>query len=465
MASINLGGGDGDGDGDGYSSPALLVGFSSPAIETGGIGELFPPVDSVTSPAASSSSPYPTEMASSPGEGSDGGSDGGGGGNAVKKAVWSKLSNAVEVASPVMGAVSWPALGESNKAGSKSSSSESLQALSDGSLMPALQVTGNASSASVDPSVTHSGQRSGRRGGGISGAYLPSNRGVSQRSPARKESKVESPHNTYKESPRGGFGPQLNSGNEHHYQRGSYRRGYGGPHPRGGYGSYHKLEQGQGQGRGGQEWNQHRNFNNRGTNMQPQRGGYNRGGYIRPYVHNLTPFTLPPMQLPMRPFGNNVVYPDVASGMVYFQGPAPPMVQGQFYYPVPDPLHDNIVKQIDFYFSNDNLVKDTYLRRYMDEQGWVHVNLIAGFNKVSSLTDNVKLILDVMQKSTVVEVQGDKMRRRNDWMRWLMPPAVQDSLGSQLQGIRLDDGFSSWSPSGESLSQLQQGGGDRIPTA
>ncbi|KAI3717104.1 hypothetical protein L1987_68471 [Smallanthus sonchifolius] len=461
MASINLGGG--DSDSDGYSLPALSVGFSSPEIETGGIVELFPPVDSVTSPAASSSSPspYPPETASSTGEGSDGG---GGGDNEAKKAVWSKLSNAVEVVTPVMGAVSWPALGETTKAGSKSSSSESLPALSDGSVMPALQVTGNASSASVDPSVTHSGQRSGRRGGGISGAYLSSNKGVSQRSPARQESKVESPHNTYKESPRGGFGSQLNGGNEHHYQRNSYRRGYGGPHPRGEYGSYHKLEQGQGQSRGGQEWNQHRNLNNRGTNMQPQRGGYNRGGYIRPYVHNFTPFVHPPMQLPMRPFGNNVVYPDVASGMVYFQGPAP-MVQGQFYYPVSDPLHDNIVKQIDFYFSNDNLVKDTYLRRYMDEQGWVHVNLIASFNKVSSLTDNVKLILDVMQKSTVVEVQGDKMRRRNDWMRWLMPPAVQDSLGTRLQGIRLDEGFSSRSPAVESRSQLQQGEGDWIPTA
>ncbi|XP_076957484.1 la-related protein 1B-like [Bidens hawaiensis] len=74
----------------------------------------------------------------------------------------------------------------------------------------------------------------------------------------------------------------------------------------------------------------------------------------------------------------------------------------------------------------------------MDEQSWVPVNLIAGFNKVSCLTDNLQLILDAMQKSTVMEVQGDKMRRRNDWMRWLILPYVQDSLGSQLQGIRLD---------------------------
>ncbi|GKE14405.1 hypothetical protein Tco_1421982, partial [Tanacetum coccineum] len=78
----------------------------------------------------------------------------------------------------------------------------------------------------------------------------------------------------------------------------------------------------------------------------------------------------------------------------------------------------------------------------------------------------------------------DKIRRRNDWMKWLMPPTVdyssegvprslsQDSLTSQLQSIALDEAtlknaahvesFSSrLSSSGEFSSQFQQvGGGD-----
>lgn len=37
------------------------------------------------------------------------------------------------------------------------------------------------------------------------------------------------------------------------------------------------------------------------------------------------------------------------------------------------------------YCSNENLIRDTYLRRNMDEQGWVPINLIAGFTKVSFL--------------------------------------------------------------------------------
>ncbi|KAI3743647.1 hypothetical protein L1987_61358 [Smallanthus sonchifolius] len=55
-----------------------------------------------------------------------------------------------------------------------------------------------------------------------------------------------------------------------------------------------------------------------------------------------------------------------------------------------------------------------------------------------------------------VHLQAEKMRRRNDRMRWLMPPAVQLPLASQLQGIRLDSRPSS----GELSSQLPQGGGE-----
>ncbi|KAI7738349.1 hypothetical protein M8C21_008412 [Ambrosia artemisiifolia] len=183
----------------------------------------------------------------------------------------------------------------------------------------------------------------------------------------------------------------------------------------------------------------------------PQRG-FSRG-YIRPSVHTSAPFIPPPMHVPVPPFGNNMMYPDVTPPLIYVQPqqamPFGAPIQPQMYYPGPDPLlYANIVNQIDFYFSNDNLVRDTFLRRNMDEQGWVPVGLIAGFKKVSYLTDNVQLILDAMRTSTVVEVQGDKLRRRNDWMKWIMPvpgqysnpsspQANHEGLVSQVQGLSL----------------------------
>ncbi|KAI3669373.1 hypothetical protein L6452_40607 [Arctium lappa] len=471
------------------------------------------------------------EIASSPDDsGTDGqGSDSGGvgGSSASKKPVWNKPSNGVvEVVSPVMGAVSWPALGESTKASPKSSSSESLKALADGPLPPALQVTGNSSPSShtqtsasnlhPTPTPNHvapARQKPMKRGGSFN-SNLSVNGGVSHMSATGQDLVVENPHNTsgkpgtavaeasprdqtHIESQRGGSGAQSHNGNDHQLQRNSYRRGNGGQHPRGD-GSYHHSYGGKrDQDRGNHEWNQHsRSFNSRDTHLQPQRG-YPRG-YIRPSVHTSTPFIPPPMPLPVQSFGNNLMYPDMPSPVFYVPGPPPPPeslramplvapIPPPMYFAVPDPLlHARIVSQIDYYFSNENLIKDTYLRKNMDEQGWVPVSLIAGFKKVLYLTDNVQLILDAMRASTVVEVQGDRIRRRNDWMRWLMhPPAQysnlsspqavgrshnQDIMASQLQGITLDETnstnqdsvgtFFGRSSSGEFNSQSQQAGGE-----
>ncbi|KAK9062051.1 hypothetical protein SSX86_019235 [Deinandra increscens subsp. villosa] len=412
-------------------------------------------------------------------DGSGSGSDNSGGTNASKKPVWNRPSNGVvDAVSPVMGAA-WPALGESTKPTLKSSSSESLKALADGSLTsfpPALQVvTGSSSpshkqanannlnSTSTQNHVAPSRQRPMKRGGGNSSANVSSNGVVAQPPPTSQDSVVEPPPNTsgkagnaaehpsprehaYKESQKGGFGSQSHSGNDHHHQRGSYRRGNGG--------SYHHNYGGKrDHDRGNPEWNQHsRSFNNRDTHLQPQRG-FSRG-YIRPTVHTPASFIPPSMHVPVPPFANNMMYPDAASSLIYVPGPHPPAMPfgaPQVYFAGHDPrLYATIVNQIDYYFSNENLVKDTYLRRNMDDQGWVSVSLIAGFKKVSSLTDNVQLILDAMRTSTVVEVQGDKIRRRYDWMKWIMPAPGQysnpsspqtnhEGLVSQVQGLSLHE--------------------------
>ncbi|CAI0461396.1 unnamed protein product [Linum tenue] len=57
------------------------------------------------------------------------------------------------------------------------------------------------------------------------------------------------------------------------------------------------------------------------------------------------------------------------------------------------------------------------------------------FVQVSHLTDNIPLILEALRSSTAVEVQGDKVRRRNDWMRWLMPQSVQFPSNPIPQGL------------------------------
>ncbi|XP_059293017.1 la-related protein 1C [Lycium ferocissimum] len=405
--------------------------------------------------------------------------------NAAKKPVWNKPSNgAVEVASPVMGAVSWPALSESTKASPKADLLKALpegsDALSQGTGMtfPPSQKQVNPKNVNTNSTPNHAPtrQRSIKRGGGNQSNYPSSNGGFPQQQPLQG-SVVEITQNNSGKSgnsgaestlrvnnhrdggQRGGFGSQSPGGNEHQQHRSSYRRGNGGPHPRGD-GSYHHGYGGRrDQERGNQDWNPNRSFGSRDANMQPQRGP--TGPFFRGPPHASPHFM--PQPLPVRPpFGAPMVYPEVPPPVIYVPGlptdplrmpmiaPMPPM-----FFHVPDTqLYSKIVSQIDYYFSNENLIKDTFLRQNMDEQGWVPVNLIAGFKKVMQLTDNLQLMLDAVRSSTVVEVQGEKIRRRNDWMNWAMPPSVQystvssplshkksstDSLAEHFQSVVFDE--------------------------
>ncbi|XP_012704455.1 la-related protein 1C [Setaria italica] len=70
----------------------------------------------------------------------------------------------------------------------------------------------------------------------------------------------------------------------------------------------------------------------------------------------------------------------------------------------PEQLRQVIRKQIEYYFSTENLDEDIYLRAQMDEQGWVPLTLIAGFKKVCSTTTDMELILDSILPSTEVDI-------------------------------------------------------------
>ncbi|XAR58009.1 hypothetical protein NMG60_11026335 [Bertholletia excelsa] len=388
--------------------------------------------------------------------------------NAAKKPAWNKPSNGAMEVGPVMGAASWPPLSESTKATPKSSSSELLKVPSDGSVS-ASQEIGIASSSSSHKQVSTSNvnpsssadrvapvrQKSMKRGSGTSSGSVSAN-GDFQQQPSPQGPLVEMPSPTsgkprpassesssrdhiHRESgQRGGYVSQPHTGNDHHPQRNSFRRGNGG----------HNHNH-----RGNQDWNSQRSFSGRDNHMQPQRmippRNFMRGGP----PHGPPPF-IPP---PLRPYTPTMVYPEMAPPLFYVQGPSvvTPIPSSPMYYPVLDPqLNNKILNQIDYYFSNENIIKDTYLRQKMDEQGWVPIKLIAGFKKVKLLTENIQLILDVMRSSNIVEVQGDKVRRRNDWNKWLMPPTVQfptvssprslgtsgqDTLASNIQRMSLEE--------------------------
>lgn len=398
-------------------------------------------------------------------------------GAAAKKA-WNKPSNrpTAEVGA-VMGAESWPALSESARGSPKSSSTYPVKTSSHGSIsapqeVPVVSVsspkkvntnisTPVSSSSNAPPARQKSMKQRGGGGSGLSHNTVAANGSLSEASPTAGAVVEAPPSNPGKsggsvgESSRDNIqrdaGPKGGShgGNEQQQQHPrSFRRS--GTFPRGD-GSYHHSNGGR-QERGKQDWgNSHRNFGSRDIQSSHQRGVGSRP-FLRGPAPN-APF-IPPTSvvLPFPP----MVYTDMPTPVYYVPAPLPesvrpmPMVPiSPVYLPIHDPnLASKILNQIDYYFSNENLVKDTYLRQNMDSEGWVSISLIASFKKVSQLTDNIQIILDAIQVSNVVEVQGDKVRRKNDWIKWIMPnvqspqpiaESNQNVLAAHINNITLEE--------------------------
>ncbi|KAI3420681.1 HTH La-type RNA-binding domain-containing protein [Psidium guajava] len=170
------------------------------------------------------------------------------------------------------------------------------------------------------------------------------------------------------------------------------------------------------QQRGNQEWH------------SPQVGGFDPR-FMRPVPPLSFPFPFPPPYHPFPPqqafpFGSPLAYPEMAP---HFFPTLPLDIQAGGPFPVqppPDvysPLHFEILRQIEYYFSKDNLIKDLHFRKEWNGQGWVHISIIAAFKKVSSMTRDINLILDAIRTSTMLEIQGEMVRKRDDWERWLVP--------------------------------------------
>ncbi|MED6106378.1 hypothetical protein PIB30_004151 [Stylosanthes scabra] len=403
-----------------------------------------------------------------------------------KKPAWRRQSNGVEDASAVkvMDAVSWPALSDSTKPSTKLTpevGASSSKTASDGSQptppgpvashSPWKQAAGaGTGNAKPNPSSNHGGagrQRPIRRGGvnGNNGAgpvhavrsfpapapaLAPAPAPAPSPSPASPPPpppfpvfRIPStsfangvagvpgliPRDPYRNNswgarpPVGSFVPPMV---EH---RSPSHRGNFGHHPRSD-GSYHNYGS-----RSDQDRQSFAHTRDPHLNHQPR---IFPTGVMSPIPPNGPSFAGPQ---PIPPFVNHAGFPEYCyyptlqfeafGGMPFFtHGPPPAM-----FYPVAETsLTNAIVKQIDYYFSDANLVKDEFLRSNMDAQGFVPISLVAGFHRVKSLTSNIELILDSLRISTVVEVKGDKLRRRNEWMKWLPSAPRQVDFGSTSLG-------------------------------
>jgi len=74
-------------------------------------------------------------------------------------------------------------------------------------------------------------------------------------------------------------------------------------------------------------------------------------------------------------------------------------------------LKTYVKHQIEYYFSEANLQRDFFLRRKMSPEGYLPISLIASFNRVQQLTQDITFIVSSLETSSLVEVKDGLMIR------------------------------------------------------
>ncbi|KAJ4787294.1 La-related protein [Rhynchospora pubera] len=102
-------------------------------------------------------------------------------------------------------------------------------------------------------------------------------------------------------------------------------------------------------------------------------------------------------------------------------------------------LREKLRMQIEYYFSDTNLPCDVYLRSLMDAEGWVPINKIADFPRVKQMTSDIALIIDALHNSSTVEIEGEKIRRHDEWHKWVHVPTPRSTAAQSPTGEANDN--------------------------
>ena len=86
-------------------------------------------------------------------------------------------------------------------------------------------------------------------------------------------------------------------------------------------------------------------------------------------------------------------------------------------------LRDRIIERIEFYFSNDYLMGNSFLTKHIkkNREGYVSITLITSFKKVKCLTRDWNVVAEALKYSTKLEVnqEGKKVKRKDPLPEYL----------------------------------------------
>lgn len=99
---------------------------------------------------------------------------------------------------------------------------------------------------------------------------------------------------------------------------------------------------------------------------------------------------------------------------------------------VEDERFNQLIYQIRYYFSVENLCKDMYLRRQMDKEGFIPVSLIKGFSRVrtlsggdSFLVDSAIENIDSIEKRQTDGTEDYRIRVKEGWEKWVLTKGLK----------------------------------------
>lgn len=83
-------------------------------------------------------------------------------------------------------------------------------------------------------------------------------------------------------------------------------------------------------------------------------------------------------------------------------------------------LESSIIRQMEFYFDDLNLIRDKFMQEQMKlDDGWIPLDVLTRFNRLAKLTTDTNIIADAVKKSDsgLLQVSDDKKKvRRNPEM-------------------------------------------------
>ncbi|CCE86627.1 Piso0_005127 [Millerozyma farinosa CBS 7064] len=142
--------------------------------------------------------------------------------------------------------------------------------------------------------------------------------------------------------------------------------------------------------------------------------------------------------------------PNGSSGFIHGSMVMPPQFAPQPMQQIPPPISPKqdpqqaLTQQVDYYFSLENLIKDIFLRKNMDEQGWVPLNLILNFKRVKIILNGIQNSIENKESNTSNQIILDSIKQcENLEIKLINDKTFDDAVVDDIV-LRVKDNYAQW---------------------